>query len=271
MKPATRDPALRGVLWRDLLTMSRRELAIELTLPLPWFVGSLMCYGMGWVVPGVVCSFFLFLTGLRLSHGCQHYHLPVGRRLQDTVLGALSLVMMSSMHAVQATHLNHHQHTLDEHDFEGSVARLPLWRALLFGPLFPIRLHLNAWRLARPAKRRWIAWEIAGVLAMAALLPVLPTALFWHVIAMLAGECWVGFFAVWTVHHHGEDGLESRTQRGRWMNAITYNMFLHTEHHLFPAVPTCHLHTLSGRLDQAAPRYQAARVFPSIGRRASHL
>jgi fatty acid desaturase len=30
-------------------------------------------------------------------------------------------------------------------------------------------------------------------------------------------------------------------------------MFLHAEHHLFPAVPTAHLKRLAGRLDAAMP------------------
>jgi fatty acid desaturase len=71
---------------------------------------------------------------------------------------------------------------------------------------------------------------------------------------MLVGESMTGFFAVWTVHHGCEpDGLHSRTQRGRWINSLFYNMFFHAEHHLFPQVPTCHLSRLAQRLDAAAP------------------
>ncbi|XAM01669.1 fatty acid desaturase [Phycisphaeraceae bacterium D3-23] len=261
-----RDPALRRIEWHDLLPMTWGQVLNELTLSLPWLLASLGCYYAGgwWVLFGMLCSFFFFLTGLRQSHGCQHYQLPIARRWQDVMLAALSVLMLSSMHAVQATHLNHHRHTLDEHDFEGSVARQPMWRALLTGPLFPIRLHGHAWRLARPSKRRWIALEMLAVFGLVALLPVLPAALRWHVLAMLVGECFVGFFAVWTVHHDCDAHTPYRTQRGRWINRLFYNMFLHTEHHLFPAVPTCKLHLLAQRIDVAERRYRTLQVLPSM-------
>ncbi|MEM9414782.1 MAG: fatty acid desaturase [Planctomycetota bacterium] len=246
--------------------MTRGQVVNELTLSLPWLLASLACYGLGggWVLVGAVCSFFFFLTGLRQSHGCQHYQLPIARRWQDALLTALSVLMLSSMHAVQATHLNHHRHTLDEHDFEGSVARQPMWRALLTGPLFPIRLHWHAWRLARPRKRRWIAWEVLAACLMIGLFLVLPVALRWHIGAMLAGECFVGFFAVWTVHHGCDEHTPYRTQRGRWINRVFYNMFLHTEHHLYPAVPTCKLHILAERIDTAERRYRTLQVLPAL-------
>lgn len=62
-----------------------------------------------------------------------------------------------------------------------------------------------------------------------------------------------GFFAVWTVHHGCEPhDVLARTQRGRWINRLSYSMFFHVEHHLYPAVPTCHLWRLAERLDAAA-------------------
>lgn len=256
--------AVRDVVWKDLLPMNRREIIFELTLVLPWLAASVWCYAVGWVGLGVVGSFFVFLTGLRLSHGCQHYQLPIDRKWQDRVLFALSAVMLGSMHAVQATHLNHHRHCLDEHDFEGAVARQPMWRAILTGPLFLIRLHRAALGLARANKRRWILAELAVVLGILIATPWLPAALQWHAAAMVCGECFVGFFAVWTVHHHCDDTLPYRTQRGRWINRLFYNMFLHAEHHLFPAVPTCHLATLAERIDAATDRYRMARVIPRM-------
>ena len=42
---------------------------------------------------------------------------------------------------------------------------------------------------------------------------------------------------------------------------VTYNMFYHVEHHLFPSVPTCHLPELARRLDGAAPELQRKLVF----------
>lgn len=69
-------------------------------------------------------------------------------------------------------------------------------------------------------------------------------ALRWHVGAMAAGECLAGFFAVWTVHHGGD------------------------EHHLFPMVPTCHMPTLAHRIDQANSSFATLQVInlPSAAR-----
>lgn len=261
---ATRDKALRNIVWRDLLPMTRLEIAHEVMICLPWLATSIVLYRVGLVPMGIIGSFFVFLTGLRLSHGCQHYQLPIARHWQDKILFTLSAIMLTSMHAVQATHLHHHRHCLDDEDFEGKIARRPIWLALLTGPLFPFRLHIEALRLARPNKRRWIVAEIATTLAVLAMLPFLPGALQWHVLAMLAGECFVGFFAVWTVHHGCEDHIPYRTLRSHWLNRVFYNMFLHSEHHLFPAVPTCHLQQLAMRIDQTTDAYRQVLVFPGL-------
>jgi len=42
---------------------------------------------------------------------------------------------------------------------------------------------------------------------------------------------------------------------------LSYAMFFHVEHHLFPAVPTCHLAMLAARLDTIAPELALLRVF----------
>jgi fatty acid desaturase len=249
------NPSLRSVEWRDLLKLTPLEKWHELTLSLPWLVASLLFYNHGHWIFGALGSFYFFLTGLRQSHGAQHYTLGLGKKSEDIVLLVLSVLMLGSMHAVQVSHLHHHRHCLDADDAEGSTARLSWWRALLVGPLFPLRLHFAAWRLGSRVKRGWIAAEVAAVVAvLLGAVFVSSLALRAHAVAMLLGESMTGFFAVWTVHHDCEPhGLHSRTQRGRWINRLFYNMFFHAEHHLYPAVPTCHLPRLAARLDAAAP------------------
>src|SRR5262245_3925440 len=102
------DPRLRTVAWRDLVKLSRRERLWELTLSLPWLIGSLAAYQLGWWWLGTPCSFFFFLTGLRQSHNAQHNCLGISRRSHDAMLSALSVLMLASMHAVQVIHLHHH-------------------------------------------------------------------------------------------------------------------------------------------------------------------
>lgn len=258
-----RDPRLREVHWRDLVGLSPLERAWELTLSLPWLLGSLALYQAGWIVPGAVASFFFFLTGLRQSHNAQHRCLGVGRRGHDLMLFALSGLMLASMHAVQTTHMHHHRHCLSDDDAEAAHVKLPWWRVLLLGPFIPVRLHAAAWSIADAPQRRWIAFELVCIALVLGLVVVgvAPVAVRWHAGAMLAGECMTGFFAVWTVHRGcRSEGQIARTQRGWLKNFISYSMFYHLEHHLFPAVPTCKLPELARRLDDACPEYRRHQV-----------
>jgi fatty acid desaturase len=256
---------LKKVQWRDLVELKPWEKAWELGLSLPWLALSLWCYDRGWWEVGALASFYFFLTGLRQSHNAQHYALGLPRLAQDFVLFLLSILMLTSMHAVQVTHLHHHRHCLDDQDAEGDVAHGKWWQAVALGPLFPFRLHFAAWRLGSPAKRRWMLLELTAITIslVAGLRLFAVTALQWHLTAMLVGECFTGFFAVWTVHHDCESDLESsRTQHSGWVNAVTYHMFMHLEHHLFPAVPTCHLPRLARRLRHAIPPGRQKEVLP---------
>ena len=84
----------------------------------------------------------------------------------------------------------------------------------------------------------------------------------YHVSAMLIGQCMTAFFAVWTVHHDTEDHVYmARTVRNEFKRVVTYNMFYHVEHHLFPAVPTRRLHILAKRLDEHDPTVEIRHVF----------
>ena len=53
----------------------------------------------------------------------------------------------------------------------------------------------------------------------------------------------------------------ARTIRGRLKSLLTYNMFYHIEHHLFPKVPTRRMARMGRRLDAVAPELQKMRVF----------
>ncbi len=257
------DPRLRGIEWRDLLTLSSTEKRRELLLSLPWLLSSLFFYQVEWYWLGAFCSFYFFLTGLRQSHGAQHYVLGISRSWQDIILFVLSVLMLASMHAIQVSHLHHHRHCLDEDDTEGATAHLQWWQALIVGPLFLVRLHCTAWRLASRPKRLWIMAELLCICSIISVAIALPTfgALLWHTLAMLLGESLTGFFAVWTVHRGCEPtGMFARTQRGRWISICSYSMFFHAEHHLFPSVPTCRLAELAARLDKAAPEIKWQQV-----------
>lgn len=264
MAPALlRDPRLRAVEWRDLLDLSGRDVARELTLSLPWLAAALALAHAGLWPLALPASFVFFLCGLRLVHDAFHYALGISRLGHELVMLALSGLMLGSMHAVQLNHLRHHRFCLAEEDVEGACAKLSAWQAILLGPRFPIRLHRVALRTGSARVRRWVAVELALTLAVVALASLSGiAALQYHVAVMATGQCLTAFFAVWTVHH-GCDGshIIARTIRGRLRAALTYGMFFHVEHHLFPGVPTRRLASLASRIDCALPELATHRVF----------
>jgi fatty acid desaturase len=256
-------PSPPAVVWRDLVTTTGWEASRELLLPLPWLIGSLVLAAYGLYPIALALSFVFFLTGLRLNHGGCHYAIGLRRRPTDIVLLTLSVLMLGSMHAVRWNHLRHHRHCLAADDIEAMGARRSGWGAILLGPYFPLRLHLAALHGATPKERRWIAAELAANLLWLPLLigPLASGIWRYHLLAMALGQSLTAFFAVWTVHHDCPPGVVARTIRSRLKSAITFDMFYHLEHHLYPAVPTAHLHLLAARLDAAQPDMRRLTVW----------
>ena len=255
--PALRQIALRHVAWRDLVALRPAEVGRELLLPVPWLAGSLAAAGCGLYPLALVLSFVFFLAGLRIVHGACHYAIGLPRRASEIVLFVLSLAMLGSMHAVQWNHLRHHRHCLAEDDIEAMGARGSAWRAIRLGPVFPLRLHCAALAGARPQECRWMLAELAGNLAVVGLVAgVWPyRILFYHLLAMTIGQCLTAFFAVWTVHHDCAEAIAPARTIRHWVRSlVTFNMFFHLEHHLFPQIPTAHLPVLARRLDAALPQ-----------------
>jgi len=256
-----RDARLLPLEWSDLVGLRWWESVKELSLPLPWLAGSLACAASDWWIPALACSFYFYLAGLRLAHDAFHRNLGLPKRGDEIVQLLLSATMLGSMHAVRHNHLHHHTHCLDESDIEGHCAQQSWWRAIVTGPLFPVRNHVNALRMVTGSARRWMFAEYAvnaAVLAGA----LASTVVAYHVIAMAIGQCLSGFFCVWTVHHDTEHhDFPGRTERGWFRNLVFMGMFFHAEHHLYPRVPTCHLERLAERIDALAPEIREKAVF----------
>jgi len=258
------DPRLRAVRWHDLIHVTSFEILLEPLMPTAWLTASLLTAACGHYVIALGLSFMFFLAGLRLIHNAFHYSLGLSRRATDIALWVMSLVMLGSMHAVQFNHLRHHRLTLGKDDVEGRHAEMPAWRALLFGPAFPVLLHITALRYGNWRLRATVVAELLLNAAWITFVFVVwnSSTLRYHVSAMVVGQCLTAFFAVWTVHHHCDrTHYIARTLRNKFKNGITFNMFLHIEHHLFPRVPTCHLGELSRRIDQVAPELKSKIVF----------
>jgi len=176
---------------------------------------------------------------------------------------AMSVATLGSMHAVQINHLRHHRYCMEPEDVEAASARMSWWHAIMIGPVFPLRLVFKAAMIGNRRIRDWIALELAANIVWIALVFGAFDCGFlkYHIVAMAIGQCLTSFFAVWTVHHDAEGSLAmSRTVRRKFFARVTYNMFFHMEHHLFPAVPTCHLATLAARIDAAGASIQWRQV-----------
>jgi len=253
------DGRLRAVQWKDLTRLSPTEMIIENSITIPWLSISCILAACHYYIPALPFSFFFFLTGLRQSHNAFHHTLGTTRPLTRLTLLANSVAMLASMHAVRYNHLRHHAYCLQKEDVEGSWARMPAWKALLYGPLFIIRQHMVA---LRSKDRPIILLELAAIV-------VLITAAFkfhiaflqYHVLVMAVGELFSGFFAVWTVHHDCDEENFARTLSNGWKNKLFYNMFYHLEHHLFPGVPTIKLPILAARIRKALPDKTFKEVF----------
>ena len=257
-------PSLLAVEWEDLIHLRRGEVARELTLSLPWLAGSWIAAAHGYYPLALAASFMFFLTGLRQVHNAYHHALGITRRATDWVMFLLSIAMLGSMHAVQLVHLRHHRYCMTADDVEAMSAVMPGWKAILIGPLFPVCLHRKALELATSRQRRWIHAELAAnaVFAFAVVFVLDAGWLQYHLVAMLLGQSLTAFFAVWTVHHDCDPGDNlARSIRNPTKAAITYNMFYHLEHHLFPAVPTCKLPILAKRLDALGSGRMLKEVF----------
>jgi fatty acid desaturase len=182
---------------------------------------------------------------------------------------ALSAVMLGSNNAVAFNHLRHHRHLGTAEDTEGACGRMTFWQVLCEGPRFPLRNHADAWRHGTPALRRRMRIDFAlNLTVITAALGTLHPVLLYHVAAMLVAQCLTALFAVWITHHDCAEDDIARTQRSPLVNFATYNMFLHLEHHLYPAVPVRRLGILAHRISDAAPEVAARErlVFPEVWR-----
>lgn len=258
MRSANLTTERPSVIWRDLAPMRRRDGLVECLHPLPWLAAGWCCAARGWWPVALGATFMFFLTALRLNHEAIHGNLGFGPAGHRRVLHALSLLMLGSNSAVAFNHLRHHRHLGAVDDIEGACGRMTLWRVLRYGPAFPLRTHAEAWRHGGPAVRRRMRIDLALNLSMiGASMAIASPVLRYHVAAMTVAQCLTAFFAVWITHHDCPPGQLARTQHAAWINLVTYNMFLHLEHHLFPGVPVRRLNVLARRIAAADATFTA--------------
>lgn len=259
----THSEIARKVEWRDLRRLSVKEMLIENNLTIPWALISWAFAYFEYYLLALPFTAFFFLTALRQVHNGFHNSLGTNRFLTWFTLYSNSILMMVSIHAVKFNHLRHHKYCLSEEDYEGKSARMTWYGSILYGPVHTFLIHKVTLQKGNAMYRRNVLLELLSIAAFAGVVLYFDIHfLLYHIIAMVVGEFLMAFFAVWTVHHDTDDHPEfARTQRGGWKNAVTFSMFYHLEHHLFPAVPTIKLPELAKRIDSVLPELEKKQTF----------
>ncbi|MFL9481347.1 fatty acid desaturase [Chitinophagaceae bacterium LWZ2-11] len=257
-----RHDHLKDIVWQDLSKLSLYEKIVENTLTVPWLLASWVLAYYHLYFLALPCSFMFFLTGLRQAHNGFHHTLGTSHLITQITLFINSILMLASMDAVKYNHLRHHKCCLEEGDEEGKCAKMKAGKALLYGPIFIFRLHKSG--LLSKNKRTVINIITQLVLILIGAITVFVlniTFLKYHVIVMIAAELMTAFFAVWTVHHDCDEEVIARSISNTWKSRLTYSMFYHLEHHLYPQVPTIKLRKLSERIKTQHPEIKIKEVF----------
>ncbi len=259
----THQEVIKKVDWKDLRHLSVKEMLIENNLTIPWLLTSVTLAYFGYYWLAVPFSAVYFLTGLRQVHNGFHNSLGTNKFLTWLTLYLNSLSLFTSIHAVKFNHLRHHKYCMTEEDYEAKSAKMTWYGAILYGPVHMFLIHKITWQKGNRRYRQNMVLELVSMSLL------LFTAIYfnihfliYHIIVMVIAEFLTAFFAVWTVHHHTDDDPHfARTQRTFWKNKITFSMFYHLEHHLFPAVPTIKLPELARRIDKAVPDLHKKTTF----------
>ena len=254
---------IKAVEWKDLKKLSVKEMLIENNISLPWLLISLLLAYNEYYWLALPFSGFYFLTALRQVHNGFHNSLGTGKFLTWLSLYLNSLTMMASIHAVKFNHIRHHKFCLSEEDYEGKSASMKWYEAILYGPKHMFLIHHITLKKANKTYRKNMFLELTSIAIIIFLVFYFQIHfLMYHVLVMIFGELLMAFFAVWTVHHDTHENPNmARTQRGFWKNKLTFSMFYHMEHHLFPAVPTIKLPELAERIDRRLPELNKKQTF----------
>ncbi|PNK60745.1 fatty acid desaturase family protein [Psychrobacter sp. FDAARGOS_221] len=294
--------AITQVEWKDLRQLSQWQVAYNLILPYPFLALSWWFASQSLFIFACCSTYLFFASAFRQAHDGYHHSLGVSKRVTTALLMLMSVFLLTSLHAIKATHLQHHRNPLGDDDIEGSLAKLSWQQALVGGVSYRLAIYKQGFLLSNQRNRMKSAIEFvligiallcavllivmslivpmlipevtnSGVVAMTTKLqnmadflyfPVLAKVAAYHFIVMFLANALVGIIAVWGVHHDAEGSI-ARTERNTLINWFTFGLLFHVEHHLFPSVPTNHLPQLAKRLDATMPQLTQNRVLPTSG------
>lgn len=254
---------LNKIQWQDLRHLTAHEKAYNILLPYPFL-------GLSWYFAyqeiyliAVIFSYFFTITAYRQGHDLYHHALGVSRHSSTLLLFIISLLSFTSLHSMKYSHLLHHREPLSDNDTEGYLAHKNWLMALFGGLLFRIRLFKHGFNLAPKREKRKIILESTLILLLTIAIFYYQYSVFiYQFVVMFIMNACAGLIAVWGLHHDCDE--VGRTERNPIVNALSFNLFYHAEHHLFPAVPMQNLPKLAKRLDKVAPHLANNRVIPFL-------
>jgi fatty acid desaturase len=248
----------------DLLTTTPRQRWIALARPFLGVAAYALAVNLKlwWLTPLIV--FLTFVAVVTVTHDVVHGTLGLTRRQTEWALFAMGIVLLESGHAYRTTHHRHHSTFPGDDDPEGYPAKIGLFGALLYGPVFLCRLWWWAFLRNHGAQRLWLIAEgsipILALIAGILLRNTTPAVLMYVVMAIVGS--WVyPLLTVYLPHKdYGDTPLtQTHTLRGHIIPALFLELTYHLEHHLYPQVPSHHLAELARRLD---PFFEQAGVQP---------
>lgn len=184
----------------------------------------------------------LHLAAFGFTHDLAHGALGLPRRLNEWALSLAALPMLVVGHGMRAMHLRHHARPLAADDLEGVGATMPLWKAVLAGPMNAAQYRVEAFRVAHGRQLLWLVGETVAVavLAGAALASCSVPGAAWvlvNVVLQLTASAWASHLP-----HRPPRLLVAVAQRLAWTHSALVASFLHHErHHRFPAIPCASL------------------------------
>lgn len=251
-------------LGQDLLATSGAQRRRALGRPFLGLAAFVLAAYLGWWWATPLIVFGIFVAIVTATHDVVHGTLGLARWQSDVWLFLLGLVLLESGHAYRMTHRQHHRLFPSPDDPEGYPADLSFLGAVLYGPVFLVRLWIWSFRRASPAGRCWLLAEAtapATVIAVGALAWSAAPGILVYAVLAIVGSWVYPLLTVYLPHHdYGDEPLtQTRTLRGRLIPAVFLELTYHLEHHLYPQVPSHNLPELARRLD---PFFAKAGVRP---------
>ncbi len=218
-------------------------LALEIVRPYALLAGyaAASYFEIWWLVLPLAIG--LYMASFIQLHDTMHGSMGIPRRWNEFLMVTSALFLFKAAHGVQATHMQHHRLNLAEGDLEGTPARWSLWKALVLGPWYSLKMRFAAFGIASERSRRWMVAEtglnvvqVAACFYFGVVEGQLGAALYWYFVIIVT--CLMPVWASW-IPHHIPDSRLVRTIRclGGELTPGLNSYFFHEEHHRFPKVP----------------------------------